>query len=521
MIIQKKLLSGEFVILYCCERKSDYVTIMCPGLGFSKVGPYFLLANIARNLYKEKVDTILFDYFGQGDSEGDFYSMSYETVVQSTKNILEYAYSKGYRNIILVGFGIGNLVCNELCIDPNIKMLCLIDYNADTFEKFDIPEHVEYIEGSISNTKEGRLIRNFVGLTPCCNGDPISVRTFKYKPDILYNYKICNKPVCLMDNQTLAEFGAFLNSLEYKKWNDERAFADAWDKINEYVVKWILKEIKLEKVTDTRKNLEDNNTEFSYSYEEKEVYFEVEGMQGVLSYPVNYDNTKTYECIIYEPGLGGERVDHMRTGVLAAREFVENEYFFFRYDYAGCGVSEGDFYKYRWGDKYERLVNILEFIKNNFPVKSFGILSYSEGAKVAVWACRFCDDVKAVVMWSPVLINGFINYQGLKDGDAQNVIIPRFIKNKKRGIVLPTQAYYLGLEYFSDQKKNELYENLNEINKPIKIFYGLKDPLFQEDVYCVQSDSISCEIVGEGHLFNYQNTLSVIKKSVNYFGLKK
>lgn len=499
MIYQKKLSTGEFSVLYK-STNLDNIMLICPGIGYSKVGPYFLLSNIAQSLYRSKKNVMIFDYFGLGDSDGDYISLSYQRIVKSSQNVLLYLREIGYRRIVLIGLGIGNLVCNELCMEPDVSGMCLIDYTPTAF-----------------SSTQMMKIRNMVGLVSKTYTHPVPEGKFDYKKDILYNYKKCKYPVYCIDSKVLGEISKLFNILNPDNWNDEVELAKVWEQIGSKVVEWVLQnEVENPKPI---KNSSLRVTENNRSNVGMEELIEIDGLQGIFYKASTFAIGESRTCVIYEPGLGGERVDHMRVGVLAARKLSENGFFFLRYDFYGCGVSEGEFYKFRWSDKFYKLQAIMEYLKIKYDIRNFIILSYSEGAKTAIRACKQCDAVKAAIMWSPVLINGFINYQGLQEEDRKKIELPKFIKDKKRGIVLPTQAYYLGLNYFIDQKENQLYENLIENDKPIKVLYGERDVLFERKVYLSKNIKVECEALDTEHLFDYKNTYIAIDKSLDF--LKK
>jgi hypothetical protein len=239
----------------------------------------------------------------------------------------------------------------------------------------------------------------------------------------------------------------------------------------------------------------------SYISEEKRLF-------GILHVPAlkNKKENKKLPCVIYEPGLGGSRVDMSRAGPWLGDYLAERGYVFFRYDSGGSGVSEGEFYEVTWEKRLIDLKNAINRIEKIEFVDSrnIAVVSYSAGAKVACLAANKIDQIKGCVLWSP---HFFENSQR----DRHKL---KFITNYKNKLVSPLSGLWLGYDFFRCEKK---YNFLNEFEmclKPIKIITG--DQIEQDEnipyVKKICNNSINKEVIQYpgSHCFLYKYMKSII-----------
>lgn len=487
MIIQRKIETGEFTALYKSNNKSNIV-LVCPGLGYSKSGPYFLLSNISRELHKH-TNVMLFDYYGEGDSDGEYCDVSIEKIVSSGRNVLEYVKQIGYENIILLGLGIGNYVNLKLAEDKEVDSVVQIDYLEER-----IVNGIDFVGEVSEDTKRGLIGIICEERNNVITEDLISSLQKIYKQ----NNNITKEIICVnqvdVKNQiyNLSEIDISDKKLPFIL---DKIVDDVCSIIKEKSVKWD-NELEEESIIQNNDNSEKT--------------LEIENLQGVL----HSGNNDT--CIIYEPGLGGDRIDHMRTGVLLGVSLLKQGFDVFRYDFTGCGISEGEFHKYSWEERIHKLNSIIDRLKQEYGYKKIGIVSYSEGAKLVAYITDKREDIIGTVMMSPALYNGFYNYKGVEKQNSCKVLVPKFTNDIKHGICFPTQGFFLGMQYFTEQKKFDFYANYKNAVKDIFVIYGEEDTLFEREFFNAHSNS-KFKLKGEGHLYTYNGTIKGINQVAEYF----
>lgn len=93
-----------------------------------------------------------------------------------------------------------------------------------------------------------------------------------------------------------------------------------------------------------------------------------------------------------------------RLMVEAARAFCDAGFAVLRFDYRGCGDSEGDFADVSVGDWLDDIERALKFFGRHCPeAKSPVILGVRLGGALALQALRGNEGVRRVVLWEPVL----------------------------------------------------------------------------------------------------------------------
>lgn len=89
------------------------VVIICPGVTGTKVGPHRMLRSISLVLEEIGVASIRFDFFGSGESDGEFSEVTFSSQVQDVLTVLEHARSDPRiraDQVGLLGLSMGGLV---------------------------------------------------------------------------------------------------------------------------------------------------------------------------------------------------------------------------------------------------------------------------------------------------------------------------------------------------------------------------------------------------------------------------
>jgi pimeloyl-ACP methyl ester carboxylesterase len=108
------------------DKKYENFCIFLPGYGCYKDEMSYLFSTIAKKM--NNTNSILFDYFGCGDSDGDFSEVDLESMVHDAKRVLEYVKTKyNAKKINIVARGAGVIVAlnllNSTCEDFFSRMV--------------------------------------------------------------------------------------------------------------------------------------------------------------------------------------------------------------------------------------------------------------------------------------------------------------------------------------------------------------------------------------------------------------
>lgn len=88
-----------------------------------------MFKQLSNYLASQNIASLRFDFYGSGDSDGDFHDMTFQTELDDAKAIIEYAIKlKITANIIVLGFSMGGAIASSVVKDyhEDIKKLVLI-----------------------------------------------------------------------------------------------------------------------------------------------------------------------------------------------------------------------------------------------------------------------------------------------------------------------------------------------------------------------------------------------------------
>ena len=83
--------------------------------------------NIARMLAKKNIASLRMDYFGNGESDGEFYEFTFDTAIEDAYLMLDFAKNvEGIEKVDVLGFSLGGAVAANVVTDENCHKLILM-----------------------------------------------------------------------------------------------------------------------------------------------------------------------------------------------------------------------------------------------------------------------------------------------------------------------------------------------------------------------------------------------------------
>lgn len=104
---------------------SRRIVIFLHGFTGNKNESHFLFSRQAKLFDKNNIDSIRLDYYGSGDSDGEFQDMDFYDLIKQGKLIIDYVKTLGYKEIYLEGMSMGGALAIKLA-SPEISKLILI-----------------------------------------------------------------------------------------------------------------------------------------------------------------------------------------------------------------------------------------------------------------------------------------------------------------------------------------------------------------------------------------------------------
>lgn len=209
-------------------------------------------------------------------------------------------------------------------------------------------------------------------------------------------------------------------------------------------------------------------------------------------YGVIHHVEKPAAVVVSAHGLNGERVDAHRILVLFARECASNGVVSVRFDFSGCGITEGEFRHSTIKKRTEEIAAVVEYIRAVYPGVPVFCHGFSDGSRVVYDSF---EQIKpdGCVFWSPILLPS-------QADDADMTDVPWQRLSGERHPVKPFLGLWLGFDYIKE------YGRLNEHGfgkTPVRVFRGKLDRSVDNSIKTIldSSEGTLCEIEDCGHIY--------------------
>ncbi|HOX40417.1 MAG TPA: alpha/beta fold hydrolase [Candidatus Brocadiia bacterium] len=217
--------------------------------------------------------------------------------------------------------------------------------------------------------------------------------------------------------------------------------------------------------------------------------------------------------IVLAHGFTGHKIEAGRLFVQAARTFAEGGFSVLRFDFAGSGDSEGSFDEMSPKTEIADLHAVLEWVRD-MGFSRRGLLGLSMGGAVSTFVAAERQDLKALVLWSPV--PGFMPWAGMGFPTSA-------WEGALRGETFNRGEYPLGPKFFTDMLELDVPKALSGVTIPKLIVEGDNDaPGFQTGNFLNLRNAPEPKemriIRGGDHVFtNADNRREVIAVSMDFF----
>ncbi|MBN1997647.1 alpha/beta fold hydrolase, partial [candidate division KSB1 bacterium] len=105
------------------ESKSRKLVVMCHGFMGNKIENKRLFVDAARVFAESGFCVLRFDFYGSGDSQGDFADSLITTNIANLSDVLNWARNEGYERIAVLGLSMGAATAILTCADTQVDAL--------------------------------------------------------------------------------------------------------------------------------------------------------------------------------------------------------------------------------------------------------------------------------------------------------------------------------------------------------------------------------------------------------------
>jgi dipeptidyl aminopeptidase/acylaminoacyl peptidase len=152
--------------------------------------------------------------------------------------------------------------------------------------------------------------------------------------------------------------------------------------------------------------------------------------------------------------------------VLTARRLARDGFNVLRFDFRGCGDSEGKQEDYCLSEEIKDLMSAIDFLKKRVETDEIGVWGHSHGASVAIIAATQCEEIGCVVASGAIT-----DHEKLwKKNEIEEVERKGYLCYSKDGML-----FKVGKRMWMDAKKYKPLHYVRKLRVPILFVHGGED----------------------------------------------
>jgi hypothetical protein len=204
-------------------------------------------------------------------------------------------------------------------------------------------------------------------------------------------------------------------------------------------------------------------------FEERSLRWECSGQKLAATVHLPCSPKEKRPAVLFCHGFTGNRIEQRYIFVRASRILALDQIGSLRFDYRGCGESEGLFKDFTLLDYIEDAETALAQLKTlpGVDADRLGILGYSLGGCVAAELLRRHPEIRASVLWSPVAFPGDLFFEQSKELQQTEI-------SKDKGFI-EYDGWAIGVDFIRFLEKIEPVESLADYPGPTLLCHGAQD----------------------------------------------
>ncbi len=239
-------------------------------------------------------------------------------------------------------------------------------------------------------------------------------------------------------------------------------------------------------------------------------------LRGVLNTPDNFNENYKYPTVIYFHGFADDRNGIQFMNIQNSKHLTSNGYIVYRFDFSGCGESDGSFYDITLTREIEEARLIHDFVAKESFVDTENLFwkGHSMGGAVAVVLAGEINP-KALSLFSPAA-------DFSKEENALMDKIKDAFKYTYREEGDDVGGLKIGKTFVEDVEKYDIYDFAKAYAGPVQILRGGEDDVISKesnlDLKEAFPDAIYEEIAGTNHNFSdFDQRLESFNKMYEFF----
>lgn len=190
-------------------------------------------------------------------------------------------------------------------------------------------------------------------------------------------------------------------------------------------------------------------------------------LSGVLHLPLSLSHQKV-PLIILLHGFVGNKVGEHRLFVKAARYFTQKGYAVFRFDFSGCGESDGDYGDVTVTKQLSEVQAVLNYVStlNTVDISEFILIGHSLGGAVAALTASEDHRIRKLILWSPV---------GNPYEDISKILGDHAMETIESKGKVDYRGHYVSKAFMNDLKNQHPLKTIRSYDKEAFIIHADKD----------------------------------------------
>lgn len=177
---------------------------------------------------------------------------------------------------------------------------------------------------------------------------------------------------------------------------------------------------------------------------------------------------ETIPLLIFVHGFVGSKVGEHRLFVKAARYFTERGYGVFRFDFSGCGESDGDYASVTLTNQLKELEDVISYLSliRGIDRQRITLVGHSMGGAVASLTAAKDRRINQLILWSPV---------GSPYEDIAGILGPEVVHEITRQGMHDYHGFMVSKYFLMDLKKHDPIKAVQSFSGPVHIIHAKAD----------------------------------------------
>lgn len=190
-------------------------------------------------------------------------------------------------------------------------------------------------------------------------------------------------------------------------------------------------------------------------------------LSGALHLPKQVQHRKV-PLIVLLHGFIGNKVGEHRLFVKAARYFTEKGYGVFRFDFSGCGESDGDYADVTVTKQVSEVQAVLNYVSTlpQVDANQLILIGHSLGGAVASLTAATDRRVRKLILWSPV---------GKPHEDITTILGTDAVETAMTNGVVDYHGFYVSRAFLTDLKNHHPFESIRSYQGEALIIHAQED----------------------------------------------